>query len=392
MLDSVPALDLDFLLITPDIERTNLYAPIIPNAELLQLNCEEDASEHVQNIYETLHSKKIDTIAVVHRPPLDANTFAQKLRALPGGKDFYIVVIVPYDVKPPSGVTTDVDDFLILSAQHLDKSVLQRCLSRYNRNVEIRNEFVAATRTAVSAIESASEYGSLIHYFEANENCNSFGDLKETIADFLLSRNLSVDFVIDTGESLDYWISENRSRNHRFMLDRMRKAKKRMVSTDKLLGFYFEHFTLLISNAPYHEAEKYGRLKDTLAHFCTITEARIRGLIIKESISKQNNDIVTVMNLIRASTEDAKKHVESIMKTLVSDIELAANTFDMNLQEEEKLLQVAQHAASSLWQFHDNSQQLEIHFLSLVESISAMKKLTCASQDAPIQMDSVELF
>ena len=394
MLDTCQVVENKFLILTPDAEKTRYYGQFIPNTEIVQLAGvagQRDQAELNQAWVNEL-DEELDVVAIVHRPPLNANHIVKQLRNLPQGKDLYIIVIIPHDVEDHVGVTADVDDYLVLTEKELSQSILERCVSRYERNLEVRHEFDTATRTAANAIESASEYGSLIHFFEASESCNTISDLIVAVGDFMDSRNLAVDFVIDTQSVCEYWDNTQNHRNHRVMLDRMRLAKRRMVAVDKLLGFSFDHFSLLVSNAPHHQPEKYGQLKDTLAHFCAITESRIKCLMIKDSIAGQHQAVVQVMDMIRSSTVDTKLHIDIIMKTLVQEIEVAATTFDMNLAEEQKLLELANNAASSLSDFQENNRLLEAHFLNLVESITSIKNLACGVGQGPVQSDSVELF
>ena len=392
MLDSSDILASQFLLVTSDLSKSDKFRSIAPNAEVVHWEGLINVKELAQAQVSLLAERGCDIVVIAHRPPLDATLVAERIRNCNGGKELYIVVVVPADVDADVGGTSDVDDFLYLAGESLEGPEFQHCVSRYNRKVKSRNEFVTAARTAKNAIESASEYGSLIHFFEASENCSGLLELKDMVAEFLQARKLSADFLISSGEDPLFFLAESHGPSHRSMLEHLRSSEKRIVSADKLLGFNFDHFSLLISNAPHEQPEKYGQIKDTLAHFCTIAESRVKSLCIKASIAQQHERIVQIMDLIRQSSADAKLHINNIMKTLVSEIELTANTFDMNLAEEEKLLEIANSAALDLGRFHDTNQLVESHFINVVKTLSEMKELAFSEQ-APIgQGEAVELF
>lgn len=331
-------------------------------------------------------------VLIINRPPLDLDQTVACLRANPGGKDLYLVVITPEDIPYQHQSRLDADDYLFLKENADVQALVNICLNRYARDAQLRDQFLDATKNALNAMDSASHYGSLVHFFELSEQCNSIASLAESVYQFLLGKQLSINFIIDTGSQKIYWPREDVSSAKLNMLERMACSRKRMVSVDKLLGVSAQHFTLLISNAPAHNPERHGQLKDAMAHFCAIVESRIKDIMIRESIARQHHEIVEIMSLIRQSTQESKAHIKRIMTTLCQEVELAATTFDMNLREEEKLLSIASEASDNLFNLQENDQLLESHCLSLIDTISSIQLLTNGDKADTDSGDNVELF
>ena len=297
--------------VTPVPDRFDAYRCYAPYANLLHHEAltQRMPEQHVLDATTAI-------ALVINRPPLMLNDTIAALRQHPGGQDLYVVVITPPDVEYTHQPGLDIDDYMMLREGAEVSSLIEATLDRYLRDAQLRNQFMDATKTALSAMDSASEYGSLVHFFELSEQCHQVESLAEAVYQFLTSKHLSVNFVIDTGQSLLHWPALGVSSSRRNMLERMAQSQKRMVCVDKLLGISATHFTLLVSNAPTDNAERYGQLKDSLAHFCAIVESRVKDIIIRERVAQQHNDIISVMELIRLSTRESKSHIKRIMGTL----------------------------------------------------------------------------
>lgn len=376
-------------IVTSEPARFDAYRVFVPEANLIQ--CEEQLTP--ADLNELLVSDS-SLVIIINRPPLSVTKVVHALRHNQAGRNLYIVVVTPHDIeyRHNDELDMDVDDYIILGDNAQIPQLIETCVARYNRNIQHRDQFVDATRTAISALDSASEYGSLVHFFEISEKCQTAEALAEAVYHFLTRKQLHVNFIIDIGHQNLHWPRGGVSSARRNMLERMSESPKRMVSVDKLLGLNVSHFTLLISNAPADQPEKHGQLKDSLAQFCSIVESRIKDIMIRERLAQQHDEIVEIMNLIRLSTQESKTHIKRIMTNLFQEVELAATTFDMNQQEEEKLLQIANQASDSLYNFQENDQILETHFLSLIETLSSIQTLAQQPHSEPESGDDIELF
>jgi hypothetical protein len=387
-----PQKSLPMAIITPVPTQTERYKSLAPGAEIIDFH---DAIQHqgpIESLIPDAKQSDINIVIVINRPPLLIDQMVNQLRSASGKNKLYILVVTPHDVEYRHQADLDVDDYVFLTDDDISASIFDISRERFQRNIGMRDRFIDATRTARSAMDSASEYGSLVHFFEVSEQCLSIDSLADAIFEFLSNKNLTVDFRINKESDTIFRPVNGSSTARRHMLNKMNTSQKRMVSVEKLLGYHFEHFTLLISDAPVHQPEKYGQLKDSLAHFCTIVESRVKHILIKDRIAQQHADIVQIMDLIRNSTKASKNHINRIMNNLVQEIEVAATTFDMNLAEEEKLLEVANQATDSLYKLQENDHLVESHFLSLIETIASIQSLANAKTETVESSEHIELF
>lgn len=373
--------------ITPQPSEFEAYRAFAPEAKVIECNAQLSMPD-----LESLNAADAPLAAVVNRPGLSVPTVVRTLRQSQRGKSIYIVVITPPEIEYHHEPDLDVDDIFILGNFEQTPKLIECLYARYNRNLGLREQFMEATLTTKNAMDSASEYGSLVHFFESSEGCETIESLAEAIQHFLSNKLLQANFIIDTEHQCLHWPSNGVSNARQGMLKRMSESDKRIVCVGKLLGLNFKHFTLLVSNAPVALPAKYGQLKDTLAHFGAIVESRVKDILIRMRLTQQHDEIIEIMNIIRQSTETSKLQVTNITTHLCQEVELAATTFDMNHQEEEKLLQIANHAADSLYNLHENDQLLESHFLSLIETLSSIQLLSKNSTLALEQNDTIELF
>ncbi|MEZ5511577.1 MAG: hypothetical protein R3F47_17070 [Gammaproteobacteria bacterium] len=97
------------------------------------------------------------------------------------------------------------------------------------------------------------------------------------------------------------------------------------------------------------------------------------------------------MQLIRTAASESTSESQAHHAETGCDIELAAHTADMNIEEERQLLELAGNAADSLDQLQENDSLIEDHFLSLIGSITSLMHLV-SEQAREETGDSVELF
>lgn len=391
MKDTIARDSRHMLILAPDPARVAQYQHIIPEATVIDARILSDDTASAAWLNTQEGRWPFRNTIIVNRPPLDVAETVRRLRATPMGRDLYIAVLTPPDIPFNPDTQLDVDDQVDLPDSESIPAILRTAHLRYERNMALREKFLQATRTARSAMASAAAYGSLIHFFDTSEQCQNLEELADLVQTFLDEKKLSATICIRTGERQIYRPARQPSASRRYLLDQLAAAGRRMVSVERILGLHIDHVTLLIANCPVEDAEGFGQLKDSLAHFGTLVESRIKQILVKEQIARQHEEVLSIMQLIRTATDESNQQIKRIMLRLGHDIELAAHTFDMNIEEERKLLELAGNAADSLDQLQENDSLIEDHFLSLIGSITSLMHLV-SEQAREEAGDSVELF
>ncbi len=382
------------LVYTSDAGKIDAYRHLIPGTPVYAPDPAEDIAHAARTLAAQIVSHQAQILLLINRPPLQTGQLVPALRNALKDHNLYIMLITPQDVATAVERGLDIDDYLFLPNAEFNVQMLDLAVNQYLRTIDMRTRFTNATRTAITALDAAAEYGALIHFFDASEKCHSLDALADNILEFLAAKQLDTLFCIDTPEQMLQRPASGIGSAREHLLKQLKQSSKRVVSADKLLGYRFGHFTLVVFNSPVEQPEKHGQIKDSLAHFSEIVETCVRHIMIRDNITRQHEHVLEIMQLIRNVTEGANLRTKTIMQGLVHDIELAATTYDMNLEEEQKLLGIAQNAADQLDKLHVNNQVIEEHFLSLIATLTSVMNLVTPKTESrtPPATDGIELF
>lgn len=284
-----------------------------------------------------------------------------------------------------SAVTSQADYALILNKVLEDKRALQA----------MQQELKSFSAIAFTAMSSASEMGTVAVFAEKVQGVMELERLAQLIHACLADLSLSgmVQFLFDEEVHL---FPENVSPAYLRLLNLARDSDARIVSQGRFLLFSFNHLQLLITDAPVNEEERYGRLRDVLAHLVSIAEARAKTLKVNSLLKAQQDNTRTVMMLLEMSSRDNRNAVKEIMTELSESLRLLATGFDLNMQQETALLSLSEKALESLEGLQEATEAVEEHFRSLVQQLENVAHLLDApetpDQEAEEHDSRIELF
>jgi tRNA U55 pseudouridine synthase TruB len=151
-----------------------------------------------------------------------------------------------------------------------------------------------------------------------------------------------------------------------------------------------------VTNAPWEDQEKYGRLRDILLQGAALAEAKARTITVNNLISSQHTQVTSIMDMIKSVSAETQMYARDIMKNLSEELHIAAMTLDLTEEQEAKLLQLSREAFDSMEVLYQNSDALEQHFHSLINSITAVQALTKnevkKKEPEPENDEDIELF
>lgn len=272
---------------------------------------------------------------------------------------------------------------------------IQKCFDVHLDQSILSEKAEEASRIAMTAMESASEIGGVIHLIESLMYSVTYDDVAMEIGKVFSSMSLVHYLRIDDGHDVYQYSKAAVSDGVTHVLENAAMSDTRIVEHKRLLLFSFEHVTLLVSNAPWEDEEKYGRIKDLLCQIGAAVESRIRSLIVHNLIEEQHENVMTIMNMMRTISTDNQNHYRNIMKDLSDKLEIAAMSLDLNEEQEANLITLSEEALDSLESLYSASDAIENHFLELMLSITKVRQLTAervlnARDDG--NSDTVELF
>jgi cell division septum initiation protein DivIVA len=284
-----------------------------------------------------------------------------------------------------SAVSSAADYALILKKVQDDKRALQA----------MQQELKSFSAIAFTAMSSASEMGTVAIFAEKVQEVMELERLAQLIHACLADLNLNgmVQFIFDDEIHL---FPPDISPSYLRLLNLAQDSNARIVSQGRFLLFSFTHLQLLITDAPVNEEERYGRLRDVLAHLVSIAEARAKTLKVNSLLKAQQDNTRTVMMLLEMSSRDNRNAVKNIMTELSDSLRLLATGFDLNMEQESALLELSEKALGSLEGLQETTEAVEEHFRSLVQELDNVAHLLdapdAAVQHAEEHDSRIELF
>ncbi len=289
-----------------------------------------------------------------------------------------------------------VDAYIAVTMSSLDlATLLQRVQDEKNALNDLQEELKSFSAIAFTAMSSASEMGTVAVFAEKVQACMELHRLANLIHVCLGDLNLEgvVQFLFDDDVNLfptDIPVSYMR------LLQNASESETRIISHGRFLLFSFDHVQLLVTNAPFLDQERYGRLRDVLAHVVSIAEARAKTLKVNTLLKIQQDNARMVMALLGMAAADNRSSVKSIMTSLSDSLRAMAMGFDLNMEQEAQLLNLSENALNSLEGLQETTMTVEVHFRSLLQQLDEASSLLQAppEEEQPAEsLDSkIELF
>ncbi len=257
----------------------------------------------------------------------------------------------------------------------------------------IQEELKNYSSIAFTAMSSASEMGVVAFYAQSVQNISDMSRLAQQTLRCL--KDLSVQGYIQFSfEDRTYIYPENISKGYLNLLKETRSSGCRILSQGRFFVFNFENAQFLITDAPVDDPDKYGRLRDVIAHIVSIAEARAKTIKANEMLKSQQENTRTVIMLLEMASQDNRTSVKTIMTELSLSLREIATGLDLNLEQETAMLALSERALTSLESLYETTDAIESHFRSLLLQLDQAAKLLQSSEvEHKVETEaSVELF
>jgi hypothetical protein len=270
---------------------------------------------------------------------------------------------------------------------------LQKVIDDKNSLLVLQEDLKNYSSIAFTAMSSASEMGVVAFYAQSVQNISDMNRLAQQTLSCL--RDLSVQgFIQFSFDDSEHVFPENISKTYRDLLVWRRTSIHRIVSHGRFLFFNFENAQFLITDAPVENPDKYGRLRDVIAHIVSIAEARAKTIKVNGLLKQQQENTRKVMMLLEMASRDNRNSVKTIMTDLSMALCEIATGLDLTLEQETAMLALSEKALGSLESLHATTDAVEVHFRSLILQLDQAAKLL-KTEEVPEHSEinsSVELF
>lgn len=290
-----------------------------------------------------------------------------------------------------------VDAYLFANMNHNDfAAVMQKTLDDKQATNGLQEELKKYSDIAFTAMSSASEMGMVALMAESVQSAMDLPRLAQLTINCIndLGMDTVVQFQFDNSLTL---FPENTSASYKRLLESTLAANSRIVSHGRFLVFSFKHVQLLITNAPTHDNDRYGRMRDVLAHIASITESRAKTLQVNEMLKEQQDNSRMVMMLLEMASRDNRNSVKEIMTELSFSLRHMAMGLDLTLAQETAMTALADKALESLEGLQQATVAVEEHFRSLLQQLDDAasllhNKIKTTDKEDESDGSKVELF
>lgn len=274
---------------------------------------------------------------------------------------------------------------------------LQTFIHHKQHNEDLQEQLKSTTDTAMTAMRAASEIGLLMQLVEWLQESASTDDVANALFRLCGSMELTAYALIVDNTQRVYFPHNAVHEAAKKIMDEALTSDIRVLSKNRILVFRLDYLVLLVTNAPWEDQEKYGRLRDILLQGAALAEAKARTITVNNLINSQHTQVTSIMDMIKSVSAETQMYARDIMKNLSDELHIAAMTLDLTEEQEAKLLQLSSEAFDSMEVLYQNSDALEQHFHSLISSITAVEALTKnevkkTEPEPESSDDDVELF
>lgn len=305
-----------------------------------------------------------------------------------------------YEASTPEArlqlTVTGVDGYISVSMSQPDfEVVLHKIHEEKSAINNLQEELKNFSAIAFTAMSSASEMGTVAVFAEKVQSCMELHRLAGLIQVCLgdLGLECVVQFIFENDITI---FPANVPVSYLRLLQSANESETRIISHGRFLLFSFEHVQLLVTNAPHLDQERYGRLRDVLAHVVSIAEARAKTLKVNTLLKVQQDNARMVMMLLEMAAEDNRTAVKSIMTELSDSLRAMATGFDLNMEQEGQLLELSEKALNSLEGLQEATMAVEVHFRSLLQQLDEASSLLQPPPEEEQESESydskIELF
>lgn len=246
-------------------------------------------------------------------------------------------------------------------------------LSRVNVALEIRGQIEVsteradmATSMAMTALNSTSELGVVLHFLQNSFKCNELEALAQLIIEAMQAYQLVPTVQIRCGD-----VVINKSGTGQVnpleatVIDRLCTEGK-IVTLGNRSIFNFDHVSILLKKMPVDDEEKLGRYKDNLALLAEGADARVQAIKVQMDLRHKQQRLVKMLESTRDAMDTVsgvyEKHQlqsKQVLATLVGEFEASFSSLGLTGPQERYVTEMISRALADTIEIYDNGQKAD---------------------------------
>lgn len=276
-----------------------------------------------------------------------------------------------------AGYEAGGDDYLVkpmVPGELLSK--LARVLKIRDEQHRLKSDVSSAFATALTAMSSAAEVGSVLQFLRSSFACTSY----ETLAIEVLN--------VTQGYSLDCSVQIRGeqgvvSRNAEGPCTPLEEAvltniagQGRIIDFGARTSYSYPGATIIVRNMPRDDPDRYGRMKDNLALLAEGADARVSSLDGEFRLGSQQIALKKLLDTTRLTLKeiDSKQHEQRIASSQIfadfrNELEKSMLTMGLTEMQERELAELAQSAAERALALYNAEVQTNSHMATLLRQL-----------------------
>jgi len=276
-----------------------------------------------------------------------------------------------------AGYEAGGDDYLAkpVAAGEL-RHKIDLALKNYAERRRLKAELADTFATAMTAMTSAADMGTVLQFMRTSFNCPDYAalcrEMLNTLGSYGIEANMQIRGklgVISIGSngpcsSLEEAVLANMSR------------QDRLFEFSSCLSCNYDHITIIIKNVDRSDPERHGRLRDNLALLAEGADVRIISLDSSAELEKKHVALTRMIANTRKALQDIDQHhrqqrIDSnqIFQDLQEAFERRLLTIGISVSQEDELAELIQDASARALALYDEGLSMDTHMENILKQL-----------------------
>lgn len=277
-----------------------------------------------------------------------------------------------------AGYEAGGDDYLTkpVSAEEL-RSKIKHELAMYGERRRLKSDLSNAFSTAMTAMSSAAEIGSVLQFLRTSFGCPDYASLSGEVLNTLAAFGLAASVQLRGQQpAISLGPDGPCSPLEESVLTTM-STHGRLFEFGSRVSCSYAHVTIIVRSVARDDPERHGRMKDNLALLAEGADARVIALDSAAEMVKQH----AALAQLTASTRRTLQGIEQshrlqgvksshIFQDLQKNFERSILTLGITHSQEDELGEMLQHASSRAQALYDEGLAIGAHMDDILKQLA----------------------
>ncbi len=346
------------------------------------LGCASGGAEGLRRIRAELPDLVLTDIVM---PEIDGYELCRALKEDPQTSDIPVIFLSGNESLEDYLAGHDVggEDFLAKPVQIVElRHRIAHTLRVTRERRHLAQDARCAFNTAMAAMSSAAEFGVVLQFIRGSYNCHDYGELADvviaTCAEYGLTACVRLNGRLGT-------LARNRtgasSALEMAILERM-AGFGRIIDFSQRTAISYDHVTLMLTDMPLAEPERYGRLRDHLAVLAESVDARVRALDDGMAVAVKHQALGKVVRQTQAALADIdRRHranqndARMILMNMLTLVEQSFAQLGMTSSQEDFLVAILDRGVRDVMDLLDQGLSIDNHLTAVQDTLEQSESL-----------------